>query len=98
MYYLRRCLHDYSNDECAGILRHIADAMVQDSRLLIVELVLANPPNQAGAAMDIYMMMISGVERTEEGFRAIIEAAGLRMLKVWEADSSDYAVIECAKA
>jgi O-methyltransferase len=98
VYYLRRCLHDYSNAECVGILQHIADAMAEDSRLLVVELVLANPPNELGAAVDIYMMMISGVERTAEGFKAIIEAAGLKMLKVWEADGSDYGVIECVKA
>jgi len=98
VYYLRRCLHDYSDDECIGILGHIADAMAEDSRLLVVEQILTNPPSHSGAALNIYMMTISGIERTVEGFRAIIEAVGLKMLKVWEDDRSDFGVIECAKA
>ena len=47
--------------------------------------------------MDIYMMTISGTERTVDGFRAIVEAAGLELLKVWEDERSEFGVLECAR-
>jgi hypothetical protein len=72
--------------------------MAEDSRLLIVEQILTNPPSLSGSAVDIYMMLISGTERTAEGFQSLVERAGLKVLKVWEDDSSDYGLIECSKS
>ena len=98
VYYIRRCLHDYGDDECVGILRVIRDAMADDSRLLVVEQILDNPPKPLQAAIDIYMATISGKERSEQGFRKIAEAAGLKLVKVWKAQGADAGVVELAKA
>ena len=81
------------------ILEQIRKAMAEDSRLLIVEQVLGNPPSPFAAANDIWMSAIGGKERTQEGFDAIANSC-------WAEDcqeshptpGSEVAVIECKKA
>ncbi|KND92354.1 Demethylsterigmatocystin 6-O-methyltransferase [Tolypocladium ophioglossoides CBS 100239] len=82
VYYIRRCLHDYGDKDCVEILEQIRKAMAEDSRLLIVEQVLGNPPSPLAAAADVYMSTLGGKERTLEGFEAIASLAGLRIAKV----------------
>lgn len=97
IYYIRRCLHDYGDDVCVEILQQLRDAMVEDSRVLIVEQVLSDPPLPMAAATDIYMATIGGKERTLQGFGEIATRAGLAIVKVHPAPGSDVAVIECRK-
>ncbi|KAM7217201.1 S-adenosyl-L-methionine-dependent methyltransferase [Rhypophila decipiens] len=97
VYYIRRCLHDYGDDDCVNILTRLADAMKSDSRLLIVEAVQSNPPSTFAAAMDMLMISIGGKERTLEGFRSITSRAGLEILEVYTQPGVEGAVIECAK-
>ena len=72
--------------------------MADDSRLLIVEQIMENPPKPFQAAIDIFMATISGKERTEQMFHEVVEAAGLKVVKFWKKDNEDAGVIECAKA
>lgn len=95
VYYMRRCLHDYSDEECAKILQHISSAMVADSRLLVVETLLGDQPSALQAAMDLAMMTISGKERTLANFEDITGRAGLKITKVSQ-NPGGTAVIECA--
>ncbi|SPO02082.1 uncharacterized protein DNG_04755 [Cephalotrichum gorgonifer] len=97
VYYMRRCLHDYSDEECVRMLQQIAGAMAVDSRLLIVETLLGNPPSSFQVAMDLMMLAISGKERTLENFQDILGAAALKITKVSQIPGGS-AVIECALA
>ena len=97
-YYIRRCLHDYGDEECVAMLQRISDAMATDSRLLIVEQVLSNPPSAFAAAVDISMLAIGGKERTIDGFKDITGRAGLKILQVYRNQGTDATLIECAKA
>jgi hypothetical protein len=97
-YYIRRCLHDYGDEDCIVILRRISAAMATDSRLLIVEQVMSNPPSAFAAAVDIGMLIIGGKERTIECFKDIAERAGLKILQVYRNQGVDAALIECVKA
>ncbi|KAK0737844.1 O-methyltransferase-domain-containing protein [Schizothecium vesticola] len=97
-YYIRRCLHDYGDEECVVMLQRISDAMATDSKLLIVEQVLPNPPSAFAAATDIAMLVIGGKERTIDGFTDITARAGLRILQVYRNQGTDAVLIECAKA
>lgn len=92
---MRRCLHDYSDEECVGILQQISGAMAADSRLLIVETLLSDSPSALQAAMDLMMMTISGKERTRDNFAAITSKAGLEITTVSQIPGGS-AVIECA--
>ena len=98
VYYFRRILHDYSDDECIEILRLTADVMGTDSRVLMVELVLTDPPSIFPAMSNVVMTNISGKERTLDGFRGIIVRAGLTLVKAHEVAGTDVGIIECAKA
>lgn len=80
-----------------GVLQHISSAMAADSRLLIVETLMTNPPSPLQAAMDLMMLTLSGKERTLEGFKAITGRAGLKITKVSEIPGFN-AVIECGQA
>lgn len=98
VYYIRRCLHDYGDEECVVMLQRISDAMATDSRLLIVEQVLSNPPSAFAAATDIAMLVIGGKERTIDGFNNIAARAGLKILQVHRNQGTDAALMECVKA
>ncbi|KAJ4306772.1 hypothetical protein N0V88_000139 [Collariella sp. IMI 366227] len=97
VYYMRWCLHDYSDDECVGILQQLAGAMAPDSRLLIVELLMSELPGAMTAALDLIMLTISGKERTLNDFVTLMSRAGLKVAKVEAADGG-LAVIECLLA
>ena len=97
VYHIRRCLHDYSDDESVAILRRIADAMAPDSRLLIVELIIGDPPSAYQAALDLTMMVISGKERTLATWRDIVSRAGLRITHVDVVEGGS-GVVECMLA
>jgi hypothetical protein len=98
LYIIRRCLHDFSDDECIQILTHLSNAMAPDSRLLIGETVLSNPPSRPTAMVDLLLSTIGGKERTVEGFNKVAERTGLKRLGVHKASFGDFAMIEYGKA
>ncbi|KIX09480.1 uncharacterized protein Z518_00560 [Rhinocladiella mackenziei CBS 650.93] len=85
-YFIRRIMHDYSDENCTKILRQIRDAMSPDSKVLIADMVMPKRVSEAdlpAAAMDNCMMVMGGKERTEENFSKILSNAGLKLSKVW---------------
>ena len=94
-YFLRHILHDWDDDDAGQILRNIRRAMPSGSRVLVVEHVL--PPGDApsfGKLLDLNMLIMSGgIERTEDEFRRLYEAAGFRLTRVVPA-RDDLSVIE----
>ncbi len=77
---LRHVLHDWSDEASAAILRHASAALAEGGSLLIVEKVIT-PGNAPGFVklLDLNMMAIGGKERTEPQYRALLEAADLRL-------------------
>ncbi|KIW62740.1 hypothetical protein, variant [Phialophora macrospora] len=98
VYYIRRCMHDWSDENDRIILSHLADAMAPDSRILITEQIMPNPPTALNAWTDLCMMNLGGKERTEKMFDALTASAGLKMVGVHKSLATDVAVIECVKA
>lgn len=97
-YYIRRCLHDYGDDDAVRILSHIRAAMRPDSRCVVVEQVMGNPPSAMSAAADTLMGMLGGKERTLGGWRDVTARAGLEIREVYYVEGSEVAVIECVVA
>lgn len=97
VYYIRRCLHDYSDDESVGILRHLAAAMAADSKLLIVDHVMNDPPSPQAASSDLFMACLGGKERTLRNFEEITAKTGLKIVGVHRNEGTDAAVVECVK-
>jgi hypothetical protein len=72
------------------ILTNLREAMKPGySRLLINEWII--PEHKASRFMtieDMNMMSVSGMERTEQQHRELLEAAGLKVAKIYYADDS----------
>lgn len=96
VYYLRRVLHDWPDEDCVNILKNVAAGMDPGkSRLVICELVV--PPVGASAEAcwtDITMMTFSGTERTASQYDKLLAAAGLKPVKVHTAHGTNYGAIE----
>lgn len=80
-YLLSQILHDWSDEQCVTILRACRAAMAEDGTLLIVELVIPEDDEPFfGKWLDLHMMVcLTGKERTEAEFRALLAAAGFEL-------------------
>jgi len=72
--------------------------MAPDSKLLIGDTVISNPPSRTGSMIDFFLGTIGGKERTIQGFESVIAQAGLKVTAVLPAKESDFTIIECEKA
>ena len=88
LYLLKHVLHDWTDEQCAQILGHVAAAMKPGSTLLIAEMLLAEPPQVSPAAMmDLNMMvMTGGRERTAAQYEKLLQAAGLKVSRLLALD------------
>lgn len=101
MYFYHHILHDWADEYCLKLLRHVRDAMKPGySKLLIHEMIV---PEQGAskfhAQLDITMMAFNGgLERTAEQWRGLLENAGLEVVKVWEpVDDGADGIVEAVK-
>jgi hypothetical protein len=90
VYVVKRILHDWADDTCVQILGNIRQAMPAGGRVLAIDAVLA--PRGMGdmnKVTDLVMMVVCpGRERTEQEFRDLYAAAGLRLTRVVSTPSS----------
>jgi hypothetical protein len=81
VYVMSAILHDWDDAAAAAILQTLRAAMRPDSRLLLLEAVLADgdEPDVAKIA-DLHMLVaLGGRERTEPQWRALLTGAGFRV-------------------
>ena len=78
-------MHDYPDDKCVALLKLTTAAMTEQSVIFIDELILANSKAYYQAAeMDLTMMItLAGAERTDKQWRALIDAAGLKIKEIF---------------
>ncbi|PYH80048.1 putative hydroxyindole O-methyltransferase [Aspergillus uvarum CBS 121591] len=85
-YYLHSILHDWDDERGVQILRSLAPALRRGySRVLLNEIVVSEErPTLAATSMDLMMLAHFAVrERTEAEWRAILAAAGLRVVQIY---------------
>ena len=101
VYYIRNCIHDFPDDKAIALLRSIRKSKGPESVLIIDEMVIPAQgarwkPTQLGMLM---MMCLTAQERTEEQFRVLTNAAGLKTRKIRPYEmSANECVIECMAA
>ena len=84
-YLLKSVLHDWDDAHSAQILRNCRVAMAANARLLVIERMApehysSSPHDQGIARSDLNMLVgTGGRERTEAGYRAMVESAGFRV-------------------
>ena len=95
-YLLANVLHDWDDDRAAAILARCREAMPAGGRVLIVERLIPDDPEQAVPALlsDINMLVVTGgMERTIPEYGRLLDAAGLRLGRVTPV-AAPYGVIE----
>ena len=84
-YVLKRVLMSYGDEDAERLLRNCAAAMAEGGRIVAVDIVMAagNDPTPA-KPFDILMLLVQpgALIRTEDEFRQLFTAAGLRLTKV----------------
>ncbi|KAB5585700.1 S-adenosyl-L-methionine-dependent methyltransferase [Coniochaeta sp. 2T2.1] len=101
VYFMHNVLHDWPDASAADILRKLAASMEKGySKVLIHEsLVSKEKPMSRVTVSDITMMAFaSAAERTEDQWTALVESAGLKVVKIWRPVYSVESVIEAELA
>ncbi|PKY07889.1 S-adenosyl-L-methionine-dependent methyltransferase [Aspergillus campestris IBT 28561] len=100
IYYVRRCLHGFTDEVSINLLRHLAAALPADprARVLICEQITTTPPDPYTTMMDICMMNVGSKERSEDDFTNLVTAAGMKVIKFHRGEGVATHVIECARA
>ena len=94
---MHSCLHDWSDSEAHTILTSLRPSLTKGySKLLLSEYVLPNRgAHWLSTAIDIAMLVnFSGHERTERQWRALLEPADFKIVKIWTYDSGTESLIE----
>ena len=100
-YYMRYILHDWPDEECRVILRHLKEAMEPGySKILIHECVVADrDASWQHTSLDIYMMaLFATLERTESEWRALLTSVGLTVTGIWTKGEGNLSLIEAMVA
>ncbi|KAJ5499348.1 Winged helix-turn-helix transcription repressor DNA-binding [Penicillium expansum] len=99
-YYMHSVLHDWPDELCRKILANTVAAMRPGySKVLVNENVI--PDTEAyweTTSLDLIMMEIGSGERTERQWHALLESAGLKIVKIWTAQRGVESLIECELA
>ncbi|MEW6600375.1 MAG: methyltransferase [Nitrospirota bacterium] len=82
-YIMRHVIHDWEDEKAVTILRNCRNAMISGGKILVVESVIpdGNTPS-FGKWLDLMMLLVKGMERTEDQYRKIFEDAGLRLNRI----------------
>ncbi|KAH8754366.1 O-methyltransferase-domain-containing protein [Diaporthe sp. PMI_573] len=94
LYYIRRVLNDWPDDEAVKILSGIRKACAGDSRVVISEYLRPERPNIFVSTVDLFSMNVGGKVRNERMFQALASKAGLSIKSVLKDEKTNSAVIE----
>lgn len=83
VYFLRNVLHDWPDESARTILENITPALAPSSRVVIQDQVVPTTgATLLNVGVDIAMMIFSGMERTEKQWKALLESAGLEIVRI----------------
>jgi hypothetical protein len=84
VYLLKNVVHDWDDRRSLEILGACHLAMRDDSKLLLIETVVAEgTPSTFDSLLDLNMLVISGgCERTEQQFRSLLTEGGFRLVRI----------------
>ncbi|KAI4180203.1 MAG: hypothetical protein L6R41_007395 [Letrouitia leprolyta] len=97
VYYFRRILHNWNDELALKILQNTVTAMARGySKIIINDIVMPRRGASSLATnLDLLMMsFFSAMQRTEQQWRDLLRAAGLKIVKVWTARGTDENIIE----
>ena len=76
-------LRGYHERAATRILRKVREAITDEGRILVMEMVLSDESPPFAPWLDVHMlMMVDGKERTEAEFATLMDEAGFRLNRV----------------
>lgn len=91
VYFIRRVLHDWTDEISVGILQNVVAAMTPESRVVINEFLVPEVAADAETCwVDLVMLTFAGTERTAPQFEAILDAAGLKLTEIYSSPKTHY--------
>jgi predicted O-methyltransferase YrrM len=83
LYVMKAIIHDHDDDRCIKILRNCAAGLNPGGKVLIMDMVVPGPnvPHMSKLIDTEMFAMVTGRERTEAEFAALLEKAGLKMTR-----------------
>ena len=94
-YIMKHIIHDWDDERATKILQNINEAMTENGKVLIVEVVVpeGNEPHYS-KLLDLEMLASpGGMERTAGEYRELLAAAGLRLTRIIPT-KSPFSIIE----
>jgi hypothetical protein len=98
-YVLKYIIHDWDDERAIVILKNCRQAMAENGRVLLVEMVIpaGNAPSP-GKFLDLEMLLyFYSRERTEAEYRDLLQQAGLELITITPT-ASPFSIIEAASA
>ena len=84
-YIVKNLIHDYDDERAIKILKNCREAMAENGKLLVVEMVIP-PGNEPSLAkildVEALIMTAGAIERTEAQYRELFEKAGFKLTNV----------------
>ena len=96
-YVLKYIIHDWDDERAVMILKNCRQAMAENGRVLLVEMVIpaGNAPSP-GKFLDLEMLLyFHSRERTEAEYRDLLQQAGLELITITPT-ASPFSIIEAA--
>jgi hypothetical protein len=84
-YLMKHIIHDWSDQHCRAILTLMRKKLPKDGRVLLCEMVVSDEPGPTPAKLldiEMLVMTVGGKERTEEEFRDLFAACGLKLSRI----------------
>ena len=97
-YIMKHIIHDWNDEQCITILSNCRQAMVENGKVLVVEMVVpeGNEPSLS-KFLDLQMLQyLPGCERTEKEYRELFDKAGFQLTRIVPT-MSPFSVIEGVK-
>jgi hypothetical protein len=98
-YVLKYIIHDWDDERAIMILKNCRQAMAENGRVLLVEVVIpaGNAPS-SGKFLDLEMLLyFYSRERTEAEYRDLLQRAGLELIRITPT-ASQFSIIEAVAA
>jgi 2-polyprenyl-3-methyl-5-hydroxy-6-metoxy-1,4-benzoquinol methylase len=99
VYLLKSILHDWPDEQCQEILRNCRRSLNPGGVVLVIETLLGRPGFEMDAAFgDLNMLVLpGGLERTDDEYGSLFEAAGLRLTRSMDTETR-FSIVEASAA
>ncbi len=98
VYVIQYVLHNWDDEHCLAILRNCRRAMAPGGRIIIHDMIVppGNGPDQSKVLDIVMLSIVRGRERTKREFEQLLDAAGLRIVRITPPRAGALSTIEAA--